>query len=252
MKDKIGLALSGGAVYGAAHVGVLRALEEKDIQINAVSGTSIGAFVGAFVAFGLKWRDIQKIVLDINWLDISNLAISRYGFLSNADFGNVIRKHLGDVNFEDAEIPFYAMATDISNGNAVVLSEGKVADAVTASTCIPGIFKPVSLNGRMLVDGGVVENVPISPLKGIDLDRIIAVDLNTNRSERQPSNILEVLLNSFHFLMRAASESYMSGVDILIKPNLSEFNYVDTKQAPELLQRGYAEASFELKQLLAS
>src|SRR6056297_1172026 len=162
---KIGLALGGGAVLGAAHIGVLKALKEHDIQICFVSGTSIGAFVAAFVAFGKTWKEIEEIAKDLNWLDVTSISLFQSGLLSNKKMVELIANHIGDVNIEDANIPAAMIATDITTGKKIVINKGKVAQAVMASTCIPGIFAPVEIGDKLLVDGGIVENVPITPLE---------------------------------------------------------------------------------------
>ena len=142
---KIGLALGGGAVLGAAHIGVLKALKEHDISISYVSGTSIGAFVSAFLAFEKTWEEIEEIAKDLNWLDISGMSLSQFGLLSNKKLGKLIEEYIGDVNFEEAKIPVAMIATDITSGDKVVLDKGNIAQAVMASTCISGIFVPVEI-----------------------------------------------------------------------------------------------------------
>ena len=239
---KIGLALGGGAVLGAAHVGVLRALEEFDISINCVAGTSIGAFISAFFAFNKHWTEIKEITLDLNWLDISALSLSKMGLLSNEKLGKLITEHIGDVNFAKADIPIAMISTDISNGEKIILKEGKVADAVMASTCIPGIFIPLEIGNKLLVDGGIVENVPITPLKEMGADFIIAVDLNAEYSHKKPEGIVEVLLNTYDFTIMTATKLQTEEADVLIKPDLSSFNMVDTNQTADLIEQGYLEA----------
>lgn len=239
---KIGLALGGGAVLGAAHVGVLKALEELNIKISCISGTSIGAFVAAFYANNVPWQEIEKIAMEIKWLDLSGFSLSGLGLLSNEKMGKLIEKHLGKVNLEDCKIPAAMIATDIGSGEKIVLKKGSVADAVMASTCIPGIFTPVEINDRMLVDGGLVENVPVSPLKKMGADIIIAVDLNAVHKPRKPKNILEVLLKTFDFLIQSTTALQTEKTDILIEPDLSEYNMVDIKQAPDLINDGYSSA----------
>ncbi|MCA1747365.1 MAG: patatin-like phospholipase family protein, partial [Bacteroidales bacterium] len=184
---KIGLALGGGAVLGAAHVGVLRAIKEKEIEIEFVAGTSIGAFVAAFFAFGKKWEDIHEIAADLKWLDISQIALSKFGLLSNDKMGELIAEHIGKKKIKDAEIPLAMVATDIAKGEKVVLDKGSVADAVMASTAIPGIFNPVEIGKKMLVDGGVVENVPIRTTRDLGAKYIIGVDLNAQDNIEKPS-----------------------------------------------------------------
>ncbi len=244
---KVGLALGGGAVLGAAHIGVLKALEEKGIGADLVSGTSVGSFIGALYAFGMNWEKIDAVAGDLKWLDVSRISISQYGLLSNSKLGDLIEEFLGDVTFEDSPIPLAVVATDISNGEEVVLGKGSVAQAVMASSCIPGIFVPVEIEGRLLVDGGVVENVPIAPLQSMGAEFIIAVDLNSGRKVERPHNIVDVLLRSFHFLRKSATRLQTEEADILILPDLTDFNMYDMDQAGDLFKAGYEEASRMLK-----
>ena len=113
---KIGLALGNGAVLGAAHIGVIRSIEEYDVPVEYISGTIIGAFIAALYAFDLGWQKIREIALDLDWLDISGLSLSEYGLLTNRKTGNVITESLGDVQFKDSRIPLAVIATDIARG----------------------------------------------------------------------------------------------------------------------------------------
>ena len=143
---KIGLALGGGAVLGAAHIGVLRALHEHNINVNYITGTSIGAFVASLVAFGKTWEEIESIASELKWMDISGVTLSKFALLTNEKLGELSIKHIGDKNIEDAMIPLAIIATDISNGEKIVLNKGSVATAIMASTCIPGIYKPIEFD----------------------------------------------------------------------------------------------------------
>jgi NTE family protein len=247
--QKIGLALGGGAVFGAAHVGVLRALAEREIPISAVSGTSIGAFVAALYAFGKSWEEIREIALELRWLDVSGMSLSRYALLSNRKLGEMVIDAIGNVDIDEARIPLAVTATDIASGDRVVLLEGGVADAVMASASIPGIFIPVEIGDRLLVDGGVVENVPLSPLSQLGADFFIGVDLNAKKVHQRPTNIIDVLLNSLDFAMRNATRTQTAGADIRIEPDLSEFNKLDAGQTADLIERGYSEATRILAEL---
>ncbi|MDZ7845232.1 MAG: patatin-like phospholipase family protein [Anaerolineales bacterium] len=239
---KIGLALGGGAVLGAAHIGVLKAIDELNIPVHFISGTSIGAFISAFYAFGKSWEEIEASTKDLNWLDLTGLSISKLGLLSNQKLGDVITKNIGNVNLEDAEIPISMVATDITNGEKVIISKGDVEIAVMASTCIPGIFIPVEIDNRLLVDGGIVENVPVTPLKNMGADFIISVDLRAEHHNKKPENIVEVLLRTYDFTLKAATKLQTEKADIQIKLDLSRFNMVDINQADELIHTGYVEA----------
>lgn len=250
LKDKkVGLALGGGAVLGAVHVGVLKALEEKKIKIKAISGTSAGAIVAALYAFGKTPLEIEKIVVEFEWKKLSSLTISKYGVLSNEKIGEIIKQNIGDKKFKDANIGLGMIATDITTGEKVILDKGNVADAVIASTCIPGIFIPVEIEGRFLVDGGIVENIPLSPLKDKDIDFIIGVDLVPERSYKKPENVIEVLYNSFNFLVKINKKAQTKDADIIIKPDLSDFNAVDMSQIKDLIQIGYDETKKIIKNL---
>jgi len=240
-KSKIGLAFGGGAVLGAAHIGVLKALEEYEIKPACIAGTSIGSFVGAFYAFGKNSSEIEEIGMDLKWLDISGLSLSHFGLLSNKKMAKLLGENIGEARFDHARTPLSIIATDIATGEKVSINSGSVAAAVTASTCIPGIFNPVEIDGRLLVDGGIVENVPVSPLIEMGAEMIIGVDLISGYSHKRPHNIIEVLLNSFLFALQTASKIQTEEADILVKPDLSAFNMVDTGQTPELIKKGYLE-----------
>lgn len=238
---KIGLALGGGAVLGAVHVGVLLALDEFDIKVSCIAGTSIGSLVGSLHAFGIECDEIKDIAMDLTWKDISSFSLSKLGILSNNKLRKFIIKYIGDVTFEEAVIPIAMIATNISTGEKVVIKEGKIDEAIMASTCIPGIFKPVQWKDSLLVDGGLVENVPISPLSEMGADFIIAVDLSNQTSNKPPTNLVEVLLNSFHITLSTTSNLQMAKSDIIIKPNLSKYSVVNNNHTKELIDIGYQE-----------
>ncbi len=239
---KTGLALGCGAVLGAAHVGVLRAIEEHGIKIDAVAGTSIGALVAALYAFGRNWKDIGEVARHLNWFDISGLSPSQYGLLNNQKMGKKIRDLLGEVSFNETRIPLAIVTADISKGEKVVLREGDVGKAVIASSCIPGVFKPVQYDGRMLVDGGIMENVPIEPLRDMGMGYVIGVDLNTRHSYKKPRHIIDVIMNATLIMMNTATKIQTSKADLMITPDLSPFNLVDTGQVDDLIVEGYLEA----------
>ncbi|MGC9356075.1 MAG: patatin-like phospholipase family protein [Mariniphaga sp.] len=248
---KIGLALGGGAVLGAAHVGVLKALEELDIKINYIAGTSIGAFVAAFYAFGKTPAQIEEIALKLTWMDISGISLFKNGLLSNEKLGELIAEYIGEVNIENANIPLAMISTDISTGKKVVLKEGDVARGVMASTCLPGIFIPVEMNDVTLVDGGIVENVPIDTIKEMGADYVVGVDLNAKNKYEKPNNILDVIMNSFHFTLKTAAKYQTENADLLITPDLSEFNMADTSQVKDLIEQGYKDSKMLLEKNLA-
>ncbi|MFA5454331.1 MAG: patatin-like phospholipase family protein [Sulfurimonas sp.] len=245
----VALALGGGSVLGATHVGVIKALEESKAEIKAISGTSAGAIVATLYAFGKSAKEIEKIILEFEWKNLSSLTLSKFGLLSNEKIGEMIRHNIGDRNIEDATIPLCMIATDITTGEKILLNKGNVAEAVMASTCVPGIFVPVEIEGRILVDGGIVENIPLSCLKGCQTDYKIGVDLVTTQSYRKPSNVIEILYNSFNFLVKTNKKIQTKEADILIKPDLSKFNAIDMSQMKDLIKIGYDETRKIIKNL---
>jgi NTE family protein len=244
---KTGLALGGGAVLGAAHVGVLEAIEDLDIEINYIAGTSIGALVAAFYAFGMNLKEIKKIASDLKWIDITEMSLSRYGLLSNEKLGQLFIDSIGDKNFEDSEIPLAMVATDVASGRKVILDKGSVANAVMASTCIPGIFIPVEINQKLLVDGGIVENVPIATTREMGAEFVIGVDLNAKNSYSKPDNILDVIINSLDLLMKQSVKLQTEDADLLISPDLGAFNMSDMSQVDELIKAGYKDSKKALE-----
>jgi NTE family protein len=242
-----GLALGGGAVLGAAHIGVIRAIDEYDVPIDYISGTSIGSLIAALYSFGITWKEMGEIALELDWFDISQLSLSRYGLLTNKKIGNVILDHLGDVQFSDSEIPLAVIATDLASGKKIVISEGSVADAVMASTCIPGVFVPIEKGDRFLIDGGVMENVPVLSVQEMGADFVIGVDLNAKQSFIKPNNVVEVLINTINLTLVNVTKLQTEEADLLITPDLSQFNLYDTNQVSDLIEEGYRESKKRIK-----
>lgn len=238
-KKKIGLALGGGAVLGTAHIGVLKALEENNISIDLIAGTSIGALVAAFYAFNTGYKEMEKIAKELEWFDITSISLSKYGLLKNDKLGKIIVDKIGDVTFDESKIKLAMIATDISNGKKVVLNKGNVANSVMASTALPGIFAPVEIEDKLLVDGGIVENLPIKTLKDMGAEYIIGVDLSFQHYQKKPENIIEVLINSFDYTIINATKYQLDEADLLIRPDLKEYNMIDTDQIEDLFKEGY-------------
>lgn len=238
-KKKIGLALGGGAVLGTAHIGVLKALKENNISIDLIAGTSIGALVAAFYAFNTGYKEMEKIAKELEWFDITSISLSKYGLLKNDKLGKIIVDKIGDVTFDESKIKLAMIATDISNGKKVVLNKGNVANSVMASTALPGIFTPVEIEDKLLVDGGIVENLPIKTLKDMGAEYIIGVDLSFQHYQKKPENIIEVLINSFDYTIINATKYQLDEADLLIRPDLKEYNMIDTDQIEDLFKEGY-------------
>ena len=187
---KIGLALGSGAARGWAHIGVIKALRELGIEPDVVAGTSIGAIVGAYYAAG-RIDGFHDWVQQLGRREIMGLADITVGsgLVDGQKLRNLYARHLDDTTIENLAIPFAAVATEVENGTEVWLQEGPIADALRASSAVPGLFSPVLMGGRWLADGGLVNPVPVSVCRALGAERIIAVNLNGDllgRHARQP------------------------------------------------------------------
>ncbi|CAA6801927.1 MAG: Patatin [uncultured Sulfurovum sp.] len=241
-KRQYGLALGGGAVLGAAHIGVLRAIEENEIELTHITGTSVGALIGTLFAFGKSSQEIADIMIGINWRDIADFSMSKLGLFSNDKIGKLIHEHFGDITLEEANIPLGVVVTDLALGEKVLLEKGSAKEAVMASTCIPSIFKPIEKEEMLLVDGGLVENVPLESLRKIGAENAIVVDLNASSQYHKPENFVEVLINSANYFIECRNKIEIYEKDIHITPDLSAFNAIQTSQIEAIIEVGYEEA----------
>lgn len=238
----LGLALSGGAILGAAHIGVLKVLDEEGIAVTHLAGTSMGAIVAAFYAFGYRGEQIEEIAEELRWPHVTGFSPSRLGILSMDKLMATLRHHLGSVAMEDARIPLAVIATDIATGEKVVIREGDLASAVAASACVPGIFVPIEREGRLLVDGGLLENLPISPLKAWGVETVFAVDVHVGRRFHRPRNLPELLSNALDVVLAHAARERAREADLLIAPDTTSWSRAQTEDIPALITEGYRAA----------
>ncbi len=221
---RVGLALGGGVARGAAHVGVLSALEREGIPIDCVAGISAGALVGALYCAGLGLAEMPNILATFGWRTIARPALSRQGLLSFDPLERWLLDRIGDVTFAGLRRPFAIVATELSTGQPVVLRQGRVAAAVRASCSMPGIIIPMAIDGRTLVDGGVAQNMPVAAVRGLGADYVIGVNLFGLGAAR-PGSLLSTGWASLEHLLRGAGGG-LSGADCLVSPELSGISYV--------------------------
>lgn len=250
---KIGLALSGGSALGICHIGVIKALRENKISVDCVSGTSAGAIAAVCLAFGIPMKKMVDISKKVSWASVSKFGYSKMGINSNKPVGEMIDEIINGAKIEDAKIPLAIVATDVDTGQKIILKKGNVAEAIMASTCLPGFFIPVEIKGRKLVDGGLVENLPVSPLNEMKVDIKIGVNLKHWRKLKKSRNILDVIANSYSILTGAQEKFIPGQADILIEPHLERFFSSDFEKADELMEEGYRAANLvipEIKSLI--
>lgn len=248
---RIGLALSGGAARGIAHVGVLRALEENNVRIDAIAGSSAGALIGGCYAAGLSIDELTSLARAFRWRHTARFSFSRLGLQTNARMEKFLRQHLPVTRFEDLKIRFAALAMDLHQGTAVVFrDEGDLPFAIRASTCIPAVYTPVrDSQGRWLVDGGLVASLPISHARDLGVDLVIASDVNFDgaRFFEDPKTAMGVMAHTFVAVERIVANQDRANADVLITPRVGHIRWDQTRRADELLQAGYdaAVASME-------
>lgn len=277
-RPKVGLVLSGGAARGLAHIGVLKALEEQGVKIDAIAGTSMGAVIGGLYASGYKIDELEKLALDIDWQqalsdapprkdipfrrkqdDRDFLVKQRLSFRDDGSLGlplGVIQgqnlalllesllAHASDTrDFDKLPIPFRAVATDIASGEKVVFRKGHLPQVIRASMSIPAVFAPVELDGRLLVDGGMVDNIPLDIVREMGVDMAIVVDIGTPlRNRKQLATVVDVLNQSITLMTRRNSEEQLASLhrdDILVQPPLSSFGVTDFGRAQDMIDAGY-------------
>jgi NTE family protein len=248
---RVGLALSGGAALGAAHIGVLQVLEEHGIRAACVAGTSAGAAVGALYCAGVPVPRIKELALDLQWSKVGKVVLPRKGFLDGSRLEEYLIKLLGDLTFEQLPIPFAAVAADILTDRLMVLREGRLAPAVRASCALPGVFTPVEYQDSVLVDGGIINNLPVSAVWDLGAEYVIAVDLSAPLvgSRKVPSTTLELLFFSLGTLVRNTSRE-AELADVVILPEVGGFSPADLSHIPAIIERGRAAAEVQMPRIL--
>lgn len=240
---RIGLALSGGAARGIAHIGVLKYLEERGIKPTCLAGTSAGSIVGALYCSGKNVAELKQVAESMSWKELLHFSFPKMGIIDSSHLLKKLQEHLGPISFEELDIPLIVNAVDLLSGKEIVIEKGRVAEAVQASCAIPGIFTPVKTNKRLLVDGGLLDNLPVIHLANRNLDHIIAVNVGAQRPlSREPGNIFEILIQSFDIIRRHQDMPACEHADSLIEPDLGDIAFHDTGNPGLLIDRGYEAA----------
>lgn len=287
-RPKIGLVLSGGGARGAAHIGVLRVLEELNIPVDFIAGTSMGAIIGGLYAAGLSPDEIEAAMRDIDWDRVFIDAPPRQersfrrkrdddlylvkkklgfnsgrvelplGFIQGQKFNLILQKlslrAAGVKNFDHLPTPFRAVATDIGSGSEIVIGTGSLAVAMRASMAVPGIFAPTQLDGRLLVDGGIVNNLPIDVARSMGADLVIAVDIATPLTAPGEINNVLSITDQLIKMMTTSNVSRqletLHSKDILIRPDLADITSADFKSADQAIESGEMAARNMIQALL--
>ncbi len=279
----VGLALGSGAAHGFAHVGVIKVLEEARIQVDIVAGSSMGALVGTLWASGYSSAELEKIALSLdkkssfmNILGIDDFSVAHQGFFKGRAVSRFLRTLLGQKTFRDLDIPMKVVATNLFTAEEVIFEEGDLVEAVRASISIPGIFRPHAINGKVLIDGGVIDPVPVKVLAKMGVKKIIAVNVLSGPSDilkrrellqqrtaemekkaheggllkrwffalrlkirkRYAANIFNVLVNSIQYMEYLIASTATTEADVVIHPVIYDASWIEFYKAAKFIKVG--------------
>jgi len=235
----LGLALGGGFARGIAHVGVLKVLEEENIPVRIVAGTSVGALIGASYCSGLSPEELEDMASSVRFTTFARWTLSRFGFATNDRMITFLTRTLKVKTFEELRIPLGVTATDFNTGEGVVFHSGSIIEPVRASCAYPGMFLPVNIRGRWLVDGMLSHPVPTQPLREMGAERVLAVHLRGQWNRNgAPRHLFDVIGQSFAIAQDRMSHEWKNAADLVIEPDVAGFEYDDFKRAAQLVRVG--------------
>ncbi len=241
-RPKIALVLGGGAARGFAHVGVIRVLEQEKIPIDMIVGTSVGSLIGAIYAYDVNSFDLEWTAFSLEKDDLFDFgiltAITGMGAAKGEKLETFVKSKVLVPNIENLKIPFAAVATDLNLGTRVVLDRGSVAKAVRASSAIPGVFNPVDYQGKLLVDGGLIDDIPISVARERGADLVIAVDISENVINYNITNLVDVILQAVTIMAFENVKYKRKEADVLISPAVGNVGMLDFTQKKRCMQAG--------------
>lgn len=248
MAKKVGLALGAGAARGLAHIGIIEILEENDIPIDYIAGTSMGAVISAYYALHKEVKGLREVLNKMNRKELWRLidfCSPKYALIKGDRVHAFLDNLYGSKSFKDCKVPLRIVATDLAIGKQYVFKSGKLSDAVRASISIPGIFRPVEYNGKKLVDGGIVNSTPASVVRDMGAHSVIAVDLPVMKLKSDP-NIFEIIVQSYEILREG---TLARSNTIIITPDFSDRYAGHQFLNQQLIVEGRKSAEKQLKEI---
>lgn len=246
----IGLALGGGFSRGFAHLGVLQVLEQNQIPIACIAGTSVGSILGAAYASGAPLARIIATCRTIRFRDIARWRVSRLGLASNHRLADLIERVFDSRRFEDLRIPLAVVATDLANGEPVIFKHGNLAEAIRASCAFPGLFEPVKIGTRCLADGGLVAQVPTLAARGLGASHVVGVSVGLeDGSQGAPCNIFQVVARAVSAAQKHQLEIWERHADLILRPDVQGLAWDDFERADEAIAAGAAAARCALPRI---
>ncbi|WP_374717560.1 patatin-like phospholipase family protein [Neobacillus sp.] len=248
-RPSIGLALGSGGARGFAHLGVIKVLTDAGIPIDLIAGSSMGALVASFYGAGIDLDHLYKLSMAFKRKYFLDFTVPKMGFIAGKKIKEFIRVFTHGKNIEDLSIPIGIVATDLLSGEKVVFRKGPVADAVRASISIPGIFVPEKYEGRMLVDGGVADRVPISVVKEMGADIVIAVDVSMVKRNAEISSIYDVIMQSLDIMQTEIKNYREMAANIMIRPPVEKYSSKAFTNIEEIIKLGEEETRKNLDKI---
>ncbi|MBO8176410.1 MAG: patatin-like phospholipase family protein [Bacillus sp. (in: Bacteria)] len=240
-RPRIGLALGSGGARGFAHLGVLKVLVEENIPIDYIAGSSMGALIGTFYGVGHSIESMYKLSTAFKRKYFLDFTVPKMGFISGKRLKEFIHLFSHQKRLEDLHPPVAVVATDLMRAEKIVFTQGSIADAVRASISIPGIFVPEKINGRLLVDGGVIDRVPVSVVREMGANIVIGVDVAHVKQNEEITNIYDVIMQSIDIMQMELVESREIASDVMIRPRVEQFSSRAFKNTEEIIAIGEEE-----------
>ena len=235
----IGYALSGGFIKGFAHLGMMQALQEHGIRPDVLSGTSASALAAVFYADGKEPYRIVELFERHSFKELTTFSLNKQGLLKLDSFMDFLRSQLKAQTIEALQIPTVITATDLDHGLSVSFRQGSLAERVAASCCLPVLFAPICINGVHYVDGGLLMNLPVSPIRE-ECDKVIALNVAPLVADEYSQNVMSIALRSYHFIFQANSFPQKGKADLLIESyGLQQYSNHELEKAEEIFEKGY-------------
>ncbi len=238
-REAIGLALGGGFARAIAHVGVLRVFEERGIPVGAIAGVSAGAMVAAAWASGASSGDIEEMARSMRFRDVARPTLSRMGLISSERMSALLQRLLRATKFEEMKLPLAVVATDLRTGEPAIFSgAGDVIAPIRASCSYPGLFLPVAIDGRQLVDGGISMDVPALAVRKLGATRVVSCALRAPQTIDDPRNMLHVVNRCFQILQSHVETPWRRASDIVLEPEIGAFGWDSFESTAALVEAG--------------
>jgi NTE family protein len=250
-RPKVGVALGGGFARGIAHIGILRVLQDHEIPIDFIAGTSVGALIATAYASGTSLDEMARQGIATRFSDFGRWTISRMGMASNERLEVFLARFTKARHFDEMKVPLAIVATDIITGKSVHFTEGDLGTPLRASCAYPGLFLPVEYRGHVLVDGFLTESVPAMAVRKMGAELVIAVHLEPGLISSKPRNTIEVISRSFSIIQSITTQPWREQTDVLLEPNVHHVLWDEFSKTPQLIAAGEDAAHAALPEIKA-